>query len=216
MRTLIDTNIRIFSLQDTVQEAITYLSEKNFTHAIVIDVAQFLGVFSLDELWGFNKENSLQSYAYQLKNECVFDNKHWLHAYHLFERYRANIVAVVDAEFRFVGTYQMEEFSKKITQLALVERPGIVLVVQGEDAGVLNEKMVKIISDNKGLLLGMFPTVLDIEMVELTLKIDSINSDKILEAIRREGIQLLYSDTVDSEGETLQDNADYFNTYLSI
>jgi hypothetical protein len=216
MRTLIDTNIRIFSLLDTVQEAITYLGDKKFTHAIVVDDAQFLGVFSLEELLDFNKENTLQSYAYQLKNECVFDNKHWLHTFHLFDRFRANIIAVVDAEFRFVGTYQMDEFSKKITQLPLVEKPGVVLVVQGDDAWVLNEKMVKIVSDNQGLLLGMFPTDLDSEMVELTLKIDSMNSDKILEAIRREGIQLLYSDTTDFEGETLQDNADYFNTYLSI
>lgn len=216
MKTLIDKNIRIFSPDNTVAEAVVYLSEKELSHAIIVRDTQFLGVLSLGDLLEYSKEQPLQSYEYLYKNECVTDNKHWLHAYHLFERFRSNILAVVDSQFHFVGTYQMEEFTDKIKQLPLIEKPGVVFVVQGEDSMDLSEKTVKMIAQNQGVLLGIFPTIMEPLHTELTVKIESQNSDKILESIRRAGIQLLYSDTLDFEQESLQDNADYFNTYLSI
>lgn len=209
-------DIRLFTLQESVQQVVDYLQKEGLTTVFVVENELFLGVISLELLEGLDSSKTLNHYAYLLKTERILNDLHWFHAFELFSSFQTNVLAVVNEHQQYLGAYRFEDLNRGILNLSLIKQAGFIIVLSINEEEAVYKPIVDIVERNEGKLLGVLTTIEEEQTVELTLKIAVQNCDRVVDALSRSGYQIVYSDASNHLKDTLKDNASYFNAYLNL
>jgi hypothetical protein len=216
MISALNTDIRLFTLQDCVGDLVAYLEKEHLSAAIIVENSLFLGVMSLELAVDLDPNKQLNSFAYLLKPDCILNDLHWFHAFELFSNLNTDVLAVVDEQQHYCGAYRYDELNKGILSLSLIQQEGYIIVLSLDEQESNFSPIVDLIERNGGKLLGILVTTQQEHRLEITVKIAIQNCDMVVEAISRKGYQLLYSDASDHLKQTLKDHAAYFNAYLNL
>jgi hypothetical protein len=216
MISTLNNELRLFTLQDRVSDAVDYLDTEELSAAIVVENGLFLGVMSMDLLIGLEPDKQLNTYAYLLKPDCILNDLHWFHSFELFSNLNTDVLAVVDQNQNYCGAYRYDELNKGILSLSLIKQAGYIIVLSLEEHACNFGSIVDLIERNGGKLLGILITDQVENRVELTVKIAIQNCDMVVDALSRAAYQVMYSDASDHLKETLKDHAAYFNAYLNL
>jgi Mg/Co/Ni transporter MgtE len=134
----------------------------------------------------------------------------------VFAKNQTNLVPVLDENNTYVGYYQIEDIMKFFHETPFLKEPGGIIVVKKATLDYSMSQITQIVESNNGKLLGLFISQLDMESVEVTLKITLGAINEIIQTFRRYDYEIISEHQEDNYINNLKERSDYLDKYLNI
>lgn len=134
----------------------------------------------------------------------------------LFSDFSTNILPVVDAENNYMGYFELDDLIQICNNTPFFQKNGSTLVVEKENDGYSMSEISQIIESNKIKVLGMYVSQKDAIHTQITIRIDTEETNEVIQSLRRYNYHVLTNSKDDFLLEQLKDNAEYLQKYLEI
>ncbi|SHJ73794.1 CBS domain-containing protein [Pseudozobellia thermophila] len=210
------TNIPSFEVEDSLFSVIEFFKENTFSHVAVVEKDIFLGLLSEEDLGNFDGSERVDQYRYELDTFFVRKETGWLDVLEAFARNEANIVPVLDDQGRVEGYYDLTDIVGVFIDTPFFTEPGGIVVVAKGIKDYSFSEIAQIVEGNNTKLIGAFITDSRNDVVQVTLKVASLDLNDILQTFRRYNYNIIFGNSDDQFLQDLKERSDYLDKYLNV
>ena len=204
-------------LSDTGEEALGTMNDFRVKHLPVVDDRKFLGILSEEEVLENDVENPLSSYGIQHIEIFVRSIDHLYDVLRLVGIYQITTVPVLDEEGNYVGLIRLEDLLQAVAHLASFAEPGGVIVLEMARHDYSMAEVARIVESEDSLILSSFVTSgADAMQLELTLKLNRQDLQRVIAALLRYGYEVKGSYTEKDYDDSLKERYDLLMSYLNV
>lgn len=183
----IDANIPYLKANDTVQFALDIMAGNNLTEMPVLKGRKYIGSISEDVL--LNIENAaIKVGALPLDNNIIFTYS----TEHIFELIKKMIetqmflMPIIDLEEHYIGVATAASILTKFGNSSSLMESGGMLVLQMNKSDYSLSEIARIVESNDALILNCYiSSQVDINQIEVTLKINKSDLEDIIASFER-------------------------------
>jgi CBS domain containing-hemolysin-like protein len=212
----INTDFRAIDSQETIVGVQSFLEELSFSHFPVLNSGTYIGSIVSDDLETFDGDKKVSDYQYTLENFFVKTSMTWLEVLEIFAKNQTNLVPVLDEENNYIGYYEMEDIVNIFYETPFLKQPGGIIIVQKEALDYSMSQIAQIVESNNGSILGLFISEINLETVQITLKINLGSMNEIIQTFRRYNYVIISEHQEDNYINNLKERSEYLNKYLNI
>ncbi|RTY71441.1 CBS domain-containing protein [Flavobacterium sp. RSP49] len=212
----ITNDFKAINNQDTIAVVQEFFNDVHFSHFPIIEEGVYLGSIAREDLETFDSTKKVSDFRYSLEGFFTRTNTIWLDVLEVFAKNQTNLVPVLDENNTYVGYYQIEDIMKFFHETPFLKEPGGVIVVKKAALDYSMSQITQIVESNNGKLLGVFVSELDVESVEVTLKITLGAINEIIQTFRRYDYEIISEHQEDNYINNLKERSDYLDKYLNI
>ncbi|RTY83101.1 CBS domain-containing protein [Flavobacterium sp. ZB4P23] len=212
----ITNDFKAINNQDTIAVVQEFFNDVHFSHFPIIEEGVYLGSIAREDLETFDSTKKVSDFRYSLEGFFTRTNTVWLDVLEVFAKNQTNLVPVLDENNTYVGYYQIEDIMKFFHETPFLKEPGGVIVVKKAALDYSMSQITQIVESNNGKLLGVFVSELDVESVEVTLKITLGAINEIIQTFRRYDYEIISEHQEDNYINNLKERSDYLDKYLNI
>ncbi|WP_047246316.1 CBS domain-containing protein [Maribacter thermophilus] len=209
-------NIPVFDVQDSFEKVLDFFKENTFSHIAIIEKGRFLGVFSENDIDVISPTAKIDEYRYDLEAFFVRNDTNWLDVLEVFARNEANLVPVLGEGEEVVGYYDLTDVVAVFIDTPFFTDPGNILVVATGIKDYSFSEIAQIVESNNAKLIGGFITDMQNDVVQVTIKISTVNFDKVVQTFRRYNYHIIFGNSDDQFLEDLKNRSDYLDKYLNV
>lgn len=192
-------------------------NELTYSHIPVQDENKiYLGSFSETDAHCFESDKILSDYKYAMETFFVRYSTLWLDVLEAFAKNSTNIMPVLNEQNEYLGYYELNDVMNLFSESPFFSDPGGILIIEKGINDYSFSEICQIVESNNGKLLGAFISKMDIDHVQVTLKVSNIGLSDIIQTFRRYSYTIVSGHEEDSYLESLKDRSDYLNKYLNI
>ena len=206
----------VFNLQDSMSEVIEFFQHTTFSHVAIVEDRRVIGVLSETDLESFEQVKRVEDYRYELEAFFARKETSWLDALELFARNEANLIPVLDENEQMLGYFDLNDIVAEFIDTPFFIEPGVILVVAKGIKDYSFSEISQIVESNNARLLGAIITETRNDIVQVTLKITSENSNEVIQTFRRYNYSILFGNDEDQFLEDLKRRSDYLDKYLNV
>ncbi|MBS9462359.1 CBS domain-containing protein [Flagellimonas sp. 389] len=210
------TTIPIFEVTETLEEVIQFFEETTFSHVAVTENGVYLGVLSDNDLACFEPDKKIEDFRVELETFFVTKQTAWLDLLELFSRNEANVLPVLDDDNIIIGYYDLEDIVSVFIDTPFFREPGGILVVATGIKDYSFSEIAQIVESNNARLLGAFITDSRNDVVQITLKVGTLNLNEVAQTFRRYNYTIIFGNSDDQFLEDLKQRSDYLEKYLNV
>ncbi|RTY92974.1 CBS domain-containing protein [Flavobacterium sp. RSP46] len=212
----ITNDFKAINNQDTIAVVQEFFNDVHFSHFPIIEEGVYLGSIAREDLETFDSTKKVSDFRYSLEGFFTRTNTIWLDVLEVFAKNQTNLVPILDENNTYVGYYQIEDIMKFFHETPFLKEPGGVIVVKKAALDYSMSQITQIVESNNGKLLGVFVSELDVESVEVTLKITLGAINEIIQTFRRYDYEIISEHQEDNYINNLKERSDYLDKYLNI
>ena len=204
-----------FNSSDKIDDANEMAKEFGYSHVFVKKKGVYQGAISqsfLDD----SPEGTLGSLDMHFEKFAILDDGNLLDSIKLFHTFNCNVVPVISKTEKYLGYLCCDDIFNEFSKYPLFSENGAVMIVQTSGRHYSMTEVCKIVESNNGKLLGAFISKMDMDLVQITLKVSNIGLSDIIQTFRRYSYTIVSGHEEDSYLESLKDRSDYLNKYLNI
>ncbi|MEM9000279.1 MAG: CBS domain-containing protein [Bacteroidota bacterium] len=206
----------VFEVTEVLEEVIQFFAETSFSHVAVTENGSFLGVLAENDLACFEPDKSIADFRYNLETFFVTRETSWLDVLEKFARNEANVLPVLNQNHLVVGYYDITDIVGVFINTPFFTEPGGILVVSKGIKDYSFSEIAQIVEGNNTKLLGAFITGSENDVVQITIKIGTANSNEVTQTFRRYNYEILFGNNDDQFLEDLKQRSDYLDKYLNV
>jgi predicted transcriptional regulator len=206
----------VFGIQDSLEEVIQFFKYTTYSHVAITENQMFVGCLAENDLETFESQKNIGDYHYQMESFFATKETSWLDVLELCARNEANLLPVLNKENRVIGYYDLNDIVTVFIDTPFFTEPGAILVVSKAKKDYSFSEIAQIVESNNTKLMGAFITGNEGEVVEVTVKIGSVNFNEVVQTFRRYNYSILYGNKQDQFLEDLKDRSDYLDKYLNV
>ncbi|UII76912.1 CBS domain-containing protein [Flagellimonas sp. HMM57] len=210
------TTIPIFEVTETLEEVIQFFEETTFSHVAVTENGVYLGVLSDNDLACFQPDKKIEEFRVELETFFATKQTAWLDLLELFSRNEANVLPVLDDDNIIIGYYDLEDIVSVFIDTPFFREPGGILVVSTGIKDYSFSEIAQIVESNNARLLGAFITDSQNDVVQITLKVGTLNLNEVAQTFRRYNYTIIFGNSDDQFLEDLKQRSDYLEKYLNV
>ncbi len=210
------TTVPIFEVSETLKEVIRFFEETTFSHVGVTENGIYIGLLSENDLACFEPKKKIEDFRFQLETFSVTKDTAWLDVLEMFSRNEANVLPVLDENQIIVGYYDLEDVVSVFIDTPFFREPGGILVVATGIKDYSFSEIAQIVEGNNARLLGAFITDSQNDVVQITLKVGTLNLNEVAQTFRRYNYTIVYGNSDDQFLEDLKQRSDYLEKYLNV
>ncbi|MEM7483800.1 MAG: CBS domain-containing protein [Bacteroidota bacterium] len=210
------TTIPIFEVTETLEEVIQFFEETTFSHVAVTENGIYLGVLSDNDLACFEPEKKIEDFRVELETFFVTKQTAWLDILELFSRNDANVLPVLEDDGVIIGYYDLEDIVSVFIDTPFFREPGGILVIATGIKDYSFSEIAQIVESNNARLLGAFITDSRNDVVQITLKVGTLNLNEVAQTFRRYNYTIIFGNSDDQFLEDLKQRSDYLEKYLNV
>ena len=214
--THIISTLPVFGNEDSLEEVIQFFKYTTYSHVAITENEMFVGCLAENDLESFESQKHIEDYHYQMESFFATRETSWLDVLELCSRNEANLLPVLDKENRVVGYYDLNDIVAIFINTPFFTDPGAILVVSKPEKEYSFSEIVQIVESNNTKILGAFITGNQGEVVEVTVKIGSVNYNEVVQTFRRYNYSILFGNKQDQFLEDLKERSDYLDKYLNV
>ena len=173
-------------------------------------------MLSETDLETFEQVKKVEDYRYELEAFFAMKETSWLDALELFARNEANLVPVLDENQSVLGYFDLNDIVAEFIDTPFFIEPGVILVIAKGIKDYSFSEIAQIVESNNARLLGAFITETRNEIIQITLKITSENSNEVTQTLRRYNYNILFGNDEDQFMESLKRRSEYLDKYLNV
>ena len=215
--TYILKDIKPFSLKDEVEKLKDSFEQYPFSHLPVVDENLFYGALPREEVdMMFNEKLPLNDFKQLIQPFYATENMNWFEVLQTFATHHTNLMPVLDAEKKYMGYYELDDFLNIFKCTPFLHEEGVILVVSKNINEYSFSEISQIVESNNATLFGAFVSKVDNEMAQITLKLSLHDINNTLHSFRRYNYEILNEFEKDKYLEELNDRSNYLQKYLNI
>jgi acetoin utilization protein AcuB len=216
-RDLISDDILSLKTSNTGDDALMIMGEFHVRHLPIVNDKQLLGLISEEEIFELDTDEPVGSYALKMSQPYVQDTDHIYDLMRLMHEYRLTLIPVVDKEQNYLGVISLNDLLKYFAESASFSEPGSVIVLSVDKHNYSLSQIARIVESENGLVLNSFITSSpDSTELQITLKINRVDINRILAAFARYNYDITASFSETEFMDSLQEHYDSLMTYLNV
>ncbi len=189
---LINENIHVLRVTDTVECAIDLLCQQGMTELPVIRNKKLFNYARLEALYGVpDKTAELKSVLKENSHAAVVMSQ--AHIYELIPLLATNqltAIAICDDNYDFLGVVDQKKINEIITNSLTYRGFGAVVVINVASADYAPSIIARWIEENGAKVLGMMVTQMEESRLRVNIKINTTQVRSIIATFQRQGFQV--------------------------
>ncbi len=210
------TNLPVFNIDDTFEKVLDFFKESTYSHIAIVEKGRFLGVFSENYIDAIDAKEKIDAYRYDLQTFFATKETNWLDVLEAFARNEANLLPILGNEEQVIGYYDLTDIVTVFIDTPFFTDPGNILVVATGIKDYSFSEIAQIVESNNAKLIGAFITDAQNDVVQITIKLSTVNFNEVVQTFRRYNYHILFGTSDDQFLEGLKQRSDYLDTYLNV
>lgn len=210
-------DIKPLHLTDKISDAQMMFNQLTYSHIPVLNADNtYMGCIMEADAHCFDTSKDLLEYSYAIEGFFVKEDTVWLNVLEAFAQNSSNIMPVLSSDNRYLGYYELNDVINLFNETPFFSENGGILIVEKGFNDYSFSEVSQIVESNNGKLLGVFISKIENDLVQLTLKVNGIDLNEILQGFRRYSYNIISGHDDDAFNETLKERSDYLKKYLDI
>lgn len=213
----ITNDLKTVTLSAKISKVKSLFNQTIFTHVPVIEERKLLGVISKNEIDALEDEQQkLKEVQYLFESFFVFEEVNWFDLLKNFAINETNILPVLNKQKIYIGYYELTDILHFFNNTPFLKQDGTILVVSKRKDDYSLSQVAQIVEQNKAKLYGAFVSKIKNDTVEVTIKLNTIHINEILQTFRRYNYDIVFSLEEDEYLNDLKERSEYLQKYLNI
>lgn len=215
---LINNNIPRLKLQDTVRKALQLIDDFRITHLPVVSDEIYLGLISEEDLLDVGEDKVTLEFLQQYFLEVsVLDNVHFLTAVNSSIQYDTGIVAIVDAEKKYIGSATSFDLLKVLGNFSGAAQMGGIVVIELDWNQFSISEISRLVESNDCSILHLNSTLDDLTgRLTVTLHLNKVEVAAVVATFERYDYDVVYYLGSEKFENELNNNFNNLMNYLDI
>jgi len=214
---LISEDIPPLTHTDTGEKALRWMDEFKVSHLPVLKNGNFVGVISeSDILDKMDVQDTLDKLFDHLPRPYVNQNSHIYEVLAKISEHKLSILPILDENEKYLGCTSIHNLITKIANTGSIKESGGIIVLEVNAVDYSMAQIAQIVESNNAKILSsyiMSPS--DSNKLEVTLKINQIELDRIIRTFERYDYTIKASFQKSSGDEDVQFRYDALMNYLN-
>jgi acetoin utilization protein AcuB len=214
---LISEDIPPLTHTDTGEKALRWMDEFKVSHLPVLKNGNFVGVISeSDILDKMDVQDTLDKLFDHLPRPYVNENSHIYEVLAKISEHKLSVLPILDDNEKYLGCTSIHNLITKIANTGSIKESGGIIVLEVNAVDYSMAQIAQIVESNNAKILSsyiMSPS--DSNKLEVTLKINQIELDRIIRTFERYDYTIKASFQKSSGDEDVQFRYDALMNYLN-
>ncbi len=214
---LISEDIPPLTHTDTGEKALRWMDEFKVSHLPVLKNGNFVGVISeSDILDKMDVQDTLDKLFDHLPRPYVNENSHIYEVLAKISEHKLSVLPILDDNEKYLGCTSIHNLITKIANTGSIKESGGIIVLEVNAVDYSMAQIAQIVESNNAKILSsyiMSPS--DSNKLEVTLKINQIELDRIIRTFERYDYKIKASFQKSSGDEDVQFRYDALMNYLN-
>lgn len=215
---LISTDILNVTEKDNGQKALSIMEEYHINHIAVVKGDVYLGIISENEILGWeNSKEKISNHLNNIVSPSVLETQHLFDIIEILEKNNLSIIPVVDLNKKYKGSISNVELLHAIGKSSAVKSVGGIIVLEMNQSDYSMSEIARIIESNDAKILSSYViSSPDSTKIEVTIKINRVDIDRIIKDFDRFDYTLKASFSEQSLDDSFLDRYESLMRYLNI
>lgn len=203
---------------DTGLDVLGMMDEYRVSHLPVVDNVEFLGLISDSDIYDLNRfEENIGNYLHSLSNPYVTEYQHMFEIVKVISTLKLSLIPVLGEKNQYLGSIEINNLVHTFAGFAAIDNPGGIIVLEINVKDYLLTEIAQIVESNDAKILSLYITShADSTKLEITLKINKINLQPVIQTFNRYNYIIKASYSEMNTGSDFQDRFDSLMNYLNI
>lgn len=202
---------------DEVARALAWMDEFKVSHLPVVDGQEFLGLISEDNILDGEKDDTVIASKDVFNRSCVLESQHIYSVIRKLTATDLSVIAVLDANDRYLGCITLSELVTKFEELAVINQPGGIIVLNLNKNDYSLAQVAHVVESNNAKILSSYVFERqETSKLELTLKVNREEVGSIIQSLERYGYEVIAYFQESTHLEDLKGRYDELMRYINI
>jgi acetoin utilization protein AcuB len=203
---------------DTGKYALKLMEDQKISHLPIVNNIEFLGLISENDIYFENNlKESIGNHRLSLTNAYVDQYQHVYDIISLASELNLTIIPVIDNSNRYLGAITLPNLLEGYSKDASILNPGGIIMLQCNESDYSLEQIAHIVESNDAKILNCYiSSHQDSTKLDVTLKLNKMNINSILQTFERYEYTILGSFTESDYTNDIQERYDSLMNYLNI
>ena len=212
----INKNINALTVSQLNQEAIDLFFELPYSHFPVLEGTIYIGCIERENSEIAEPTKKIGELRFDFDRFFVRENMIWLDVLEVFATNETNVVPVLDENNNYKGFYELEDVVRFLNDTPFLREDGGILVVKKNTTDFSMSQIAQIVETNNARVLGLFISKHEADFIEVTVKINQVGLNEIIQTFRRFEYEIISEHQEDNYLKNLKERSDYLDKYLNI
>lgn len=216
---LISNIVPVLNREDTCLQALNWMEVFRVSHLPMVQGKTYLGLVADELIYSHGDLNDkLEVLQVPAEDTFVYGNYHIYEVVSLVASHLLSVVPVVDRKGNFMGSVMLTDILKGLEVLLCAGQDGGIIVLEINRIDYALSEIVQIVEYNEARILSCYTSCnKDSSQLRLTLKVNTLNIDPILNTFMRYGYTILNSFvTGEEEQDSLRERYGLLMKYMSM
>jgi len=215
---LLTNNITPLKTSDTGIMALNMMEEYRTSHLPVASSGIYYGLVSEDDIYSYNRfEDPIGAHPISQANISALTDQHIYDIMQLIHENSLSLLPIVDNKNHYIGSIITKELLIKLSEITGVINPGGIIVLDMNIHDYSLSEIAQIVESNNQKIINSFVNSFeDSTRIEVTLKLNSVDIEAVLQTFIRYNYQIKASYTDVDLNDNLSDRYDSLMNYLNI
>ncbi|MCH2224375.1 MAG: CBS domain-containing protein [Crocinitomicaceae bacterium] len=203
---------------DTAEKALSWMDEFKVTHLPVLKSGNFVGVISENDILDqVDLDKTLDELFQHLPRPYAFSKDHIYQVLSRISEFKLSIIPILDEEENYLGCTTVHHLMTLIASTGSIKENGGILVLEMAQTDYSMAQIAQIVESNEAKILSTYiMSSPDSTNIEVTLKINQIELDRIIRTFERYDYIIKASFQKSSYSDDLQFRYDSLMNYLNL
>ena len=217
---IINTAIVPLKTSDKASFALELMDEYKVSHLPIVNNVEFLGLISYSDIFNQDIINEpIGNHSLLLADSISYciEDQHIFEIVKLASSLKLSLIPVLDLQNNYFGSITLDKLIYAFSSLFSIETPGGVIVLEISNRDYLLTQIAQIVESNNAKILCLFVSSNpDSTKLEVTIKINKIDINQILQTFTRYNYSIKSSFSEIEPFENLKDRYDSLMRYLNV
>jgi len=215
---LITEEVPPLKTTDSGAKALRWMDEFRVSHLPVVKGQTFVGIISDSDILDLNTpEEEICKLHIPLVRPFITEAQHAFDVLKIMSELNLSAVAIVDEEYKFLGTVTYKSYMEKFAGLSAIKDPGGIIILEMASNNYSLTQIAQIVEGNDAKILSCYLTTnTDSTLVEVTLKINKDDLAAILQTFFRYNYNVKASFHQSGYSDDMKDRFDQLMHYINI
>jgi CBS domain-containing protein len=172
---------------ETGDRAMDWMNELRVSHLPVVENGEYVGLISENDIYDMPDPSERISDCFpNLPKPFIYSDRHVYEVMKIIADLKITVVPVLDQENNYLGCTDLLYLMSQITAVNSIKEPGSIVVLQMNTHDYSLTEIARIVEENNAKVLSSFISSSDdTTEIEVTIKINADNIDRILQSFSR-------------------------------
>jgi len=204
-------------LEQTIAEALAVFNDLSYTHLPVLKGEALLGSVAVEDLLlETEHKKTLEDVKYLFHYDFATEHDHFLDLISKFSNSNCNLLPVIKKNNIYLGYIDLSDVLSFFANSPFLTNDGFVLVLEKDTLEFTMSEVCQIVETNGNSLLGLYLTEQTREKTKITLRLNPIKINELIQLFRSYKYSVVNHLFEDSYLDDLKKRSEYFFKFINI